>query len=439
MRSTPFAILGLVVMIVAAMCGAALATNGYFSHGVGMKAKAVGGASVAWPQDAMSGANNPAAPGFLGNRFDVGLDLFRPNRGSEIADNAMGEMVNGEYDANDRMNFLIPEIGYNNHYRDNMAVGFALFGRGGMNTTYTTPVPLLGGTNAGVDLMQMFLVPYVAYKVNENHSIGFGLNFAWQAFEATGLEGFAAVDTLVAGEDTTITGRYSSDPENLTNRGHESSMGLGFSIGYMGRVHEMVDVGVTYQSRTYMGKFKMYQGLFAEMGNFDIPPSLAAGITVRANEKTTVAFDVQHIWYSNIKSINNPLLPNFGQAKLGEDGGAGFGWEDVTAFKLGLAYDVHQKVRLLGGYNYGKQPIPESETLFNILAPGVVENHLTLGTTVVAGAKTEITFAYMHAFEKKVDGSASIPGGMPPGGFGGGESNLRMSQNSFGLAVGWSF
>ncbi len=431
MRSTPLMRFGLAAILVVALSGVASATNGYFSHGVGIKAKAVGGASVAWPQDALSGANNPAGPGFLGSRFDLGVDLFRPDRGSEIAGHAYGDMVDGEYDGNDKSNFLIPEIGYCNLYREDLAIGFALYGRGGMNTTYTSAIPLFGTTGAGIDLMQMFLVPYVAYKVNADHSIGFGINIAWQAFESTGLEVFA--DTVMT-SDTTYVGKYSIDPMSVTNNGHESSMGVGITVGYMGRVHQAVDVGLVYQSRTYMGRFKKYQGLFAEMGDFDVPPSLAGGIAVRPNDKATLAFDVQHIWYSNIKAVNNPLLPNFGEAPLGEDGGAGFGWQDVTAFKFGLAYEVAEMVTLMGGYNYGAQPIPESETLFNMLAPGVVEHHLTLGATVVAGRGTEITFAYMHAFDRTVEGDNSIPDMM-----GGGEANLRMSQNSFGVAVGWNF
>ena len=71
MRSAPFLRVGLAAILVVALSGVALATNGYFSHGVGMRAKAVGGAAVAWPQDALSGANNPAAPGFLGSRFEA--------------------------------------------------------------------------------------------------------------------------------------------------------------------------------------------------------------------------------------------------------------------------------------------------------------------------------------------------------------------------------
>ena len=39
----------------------AQATNGYFSHGYGMKAKGMGGAATAMAIDTFGGANNPAS------------------------------------------------------------------------------------------------------------------------------------------------------------------------------------------------------------------------------------------------------------------------------------------------------------------------------------------------------------------------------------------
>jgi len=54
----------------------ALATNGYFPHGYGLKAKGMGGASLAMNQDSMGGANNPASMSFAGSRLDLGLDWF---------------------------------------------------------------------------------------------------------------------------------------------------------------------------------------------------------------------------------------------------------------------------------------------------------------------------------------------------------------------------
>jgi long-chain fatty acid transport protein len=71
-----------------------------------------------------------------------------------------------------------------------------------------------------------------------------------------------------------------------------------------------------------------------------------------------------------------------------------------------------------------------------MLAPGVVQDHLTLGATWVLPNKSELSFAYMHAFEKKVNGSNSIPGG--PNGFGGGDANLKMHEDSLGIAYGWN-
>ena len=86
------------------------------------------------------------------------------------------------------------------------------------------------------------------------------------------------------------------------------------------------------------------------------------------------------------------------------------------------------------GYNHSTQPIRKSETLFNILAPGVVQDHVTLGATYVLPNNGELSFAYMHAFEEKVKGNNSIPAG-----FGGGEANLKMYEDSLGVAYGWRF
>ena len=45
----------------------------------------------------------------------------------------------------------------------------------------------------------------------------------------------------------------------------------------------------------------------------------------------------------------------------------------MTIFKFGIMYKLPEMWTLYGGYSYGQQPIPEAEVLFNILAPGTVE------------------------------------------------------------------
>ena len=47
------------LIAIAAASGSAFATNGYFAHGYGMKAKGMAGVGNALPQDGLAAATNP--------------------------------------------------------------------------------------------------------------------------------------------------------------------------------------------------------------------------------------------------------------------------------------------------------------------------------------------------------------------------------------------
>jgi len=415
-------------LLIAAATAAALAplaahaTTGYFSHGYGIKAKSMGGVGIALPQDALAAATNPAGMAWVGNRVDLGIDWFAPDRGSEIVGNGAG--LNGSYDGNGTASFLIPEFGYNRMLNPNLSLGVSVFGNGGMNTTYNaSPFAAFGGTSpAGVDLMQLFIAPTLAWK-SGNHSFGASLNLAYQRFKAGGLDPFALSPWLSASHGS------------VANQGYDDSTGYGVRIGWTGQVSPSVTLGATYQTKTKMSKLDKYKGLFANQGEFDIPENYGAGIAWKAAKGLTLAADVQVINYADVPAVGNTANCLFaGACQLGGNNGAGFGWQNTTVYKFGAMYELNPKVTLRGGFVTLKQPIPQSQTFFNILAPGVVENHATLGATFQMSATGELTVSYMHAFETKVNGSGSIPPG-----FGGGEANLRMSQNALGVAYGWKY
>ncbi len=409
-------------LVLAGVMTPAFATNGYFSHGYGIKSKGMAGVGYALGQDALAAATNPANMVLVGSRWDVGLDYFRPQRESTITGNA-GPGVDGTYDGNDTENFFIPEFGYNQMLSNTMSFGVSVYGNGGMNTDYKRGIPLFTTSgNAGVDLMQLFISPTLSMKLNENHAVGVTLKVAYQRFKAYGIQNFDNAS-------------YSSSPGNVTNIGYDDAWGYGIGLGWTGQLTSTLSVGVAYQSRTWMQKFDKYKGLFAEQGDFDIPENYGIGFAWKATPQITVAADVQRINYGSIKSIANPIANlTVSGNKLGTDNGGGFGWRDMTVYKLGVSYDVSKNLPLRAGYSTADQPIPSSETLFNILAPGVVEDHITLGATWRLQNGGELSLAYMHAFKKTVNGSGSIPSG-----FGGGEANLSMYQDSFGVAYGMKF
>jgi len=52
--------------------------------------------------------------------------------------------VNGTYDANRVTDFELPELGFSFRYHPNIALGVAIYGNGGLNTSYKQPIQLLG-------------------------------------------------------------------------------------------------------------------------------------------------------------------------------------------------------------------------------------------------------------------------------------------------------
>jgi len=404
---------------------AAMATNGYFGHGIGMKSMGMGGAGIALAQDSLASATNPAAAALTGNRIDFGLNIFNPERSMKISGNpAPG--ANGDYSGDQKPMFLVPEFGYNRDLGNDMAFGLTVVGRGGMNSSYNKVNPLFGTTKAGIDLAQLYISPTFAMKLNEKHSVGVVLNIIHQRFKAEGLENFVPLAA-------------DGDGSDLTTGDIDTSNGFSIGLGWTGTVAPGVTLGATYTSKAEMSEFDGYSDLFAEQGDFDIPASAGVGVAFEATPTMTVAFDVTKIYYSQIAAINNPLTPNILNCMggdpsfcMGADDGAGFGWDDMTVFKLGVSWQMDKNLVLRAGYNHGENPIPNSETFFNILAPGVIEDHITLGATKTLANGAELTFMFMHAYEKEVKGSGSIPAA-----FGGGEVDLKMSQNAVGIAYGW--
>ena len=407
-------------VVIALISTSASATTGYFMHGYGVKAQGNAGTSIAQFQDALTIASNPAGLSWIGSRVDAGLTVFSPDRSSKISGNQYG--ANGSYDGNGRKYFVIPDIALNHEINDQVALGLAVYGNGGMNTGYDkNPYAAFGNTgSAGVDLTQVFVSPAVSWKYTDHQSIGIATNILYQRFEARGIGGFAG---------------YSADGANLSNRGKDSSTGIGARIGWAGHFFdERLTLGANYSSKIDADRFDKYRGLFAEQGDFDVPESYGVGAAFKVTPKLTLAADVQRINYSDVDSVGN----TFDVAKLqqghafGTAKGPGFGWDDINVYKVGASYQATPQLTLRAGYSHNDQPVQDSETFLNILAPGVIQDHVSIGATYNIDQHQEISVAYTHALEDEVEGAVSSA-------FGGGKTALKMNQNILGFSYGYKF
>lgn len=383
----------------------ASATDGYFSLAYGTQNKGMAGAGIAWYKNSLINGN-PASLVKLGGQYQFGINMFSPNREYTVTGNPSGMpgtfgLAPGTVES-DSKTFFMPTFGANWMLNDKSSFSVAVYGNGGMNTDYAPKNGFgtfgMPDADTGVDLGQMFLNLSYAYQVSEKHSFGVTAIAAYQYFEAKGIAAF---------------GMMSSDATKLSDNGHDSAFGMGFKLGYLGQLTDKLSVGASYQTMVYMSEFDDYAGLFAEQGDFDIPSTWTVGLAYQPNENWVFAADFKRINYTDIAAVSNkmevPQLstgePNPKFSPLGTDKGSGFGWEDINVYKIGVEYSGIDTWTLRAGYSHCDQPVQKSEVMFNILAPGVMQDHITLGCSKVLSEKgNALHFAFVYAPQNSVKG-----------------------------------
>ena len=387
--------------------GVAQATEGYFQHGYGARNKALAGSGVADSRNASAVAVNPAGLVHVDDQFNAAMSIFSPRREFKGSAASVGFTPPGTVESQWNW-FYIPNMArswrVDNPYFDVFAV--SMYGNGGMNThfpEFARPdggcAGAGGGTGIfcrgllGVNLTQAFMSAAVAKKFGKV-SVGIAPIFAVQQIEIHGLGAFRGIST---------------DPAHLTNQGLDTSWGGGVRGGVEVAVTPNVRVGIAGNSRIYMTEFDEYRGLFAEQGDFDIPPSLQVGLAVDAKPNLTFMADYKHIWYSSVNAIGNsstiasqaPFNPAL---RLGADGGVGFGWQDIGIFKFGVEWRPNDTWTWRAGYAHSENPIKSKDVMFNILAPGIIEDEFTAGVKYKWSDKIDLELSGMYAPENTVNG-----------------------------------
>lgn len=378
------------------------ATLGYFSIGFGTKAKGMGGVAVAFPQDSIVAATNPAGMVWVGNRCDVGAELFEPIRRFHFTGGGATDNESGGAKSHSNI-FLVPHAGYNRMISQESSLGLTLYGQG-LNTNFPCNIPTVFGTGAlGMNYLQIMVAPTVAKKIRR-HSFGASLLGGIQAMKIEGLQNLA----------NPVTSMY---PCSVTNNAHSLVPGIGARIGWMLKLTDHVNLGFSYSTKIYMKKFDIYKGLFAG-GSLDIPANFLAGIAIEDIYKCTLAFDFMYIFYADVPPIGNSIcqfaeLPfNFQQPviknKLGSKCGPGFGWQNLPCFKIGAASDAFEQVTLRSGYVYCPVPFAPLEIDFNIVSPGVTKHHITGGFTYYLDDQQAVDVALQYVLNNKFRGSSQF-------------------------------
>jgi long-chain fatty acid transport protein len=308
------------------------------------------------------------------------------------------------------------------------------------------------------------IVP-VTYDVNEKFTIGATFDFVWAGMDlqmamsesqfgdmanpnaqnigtATGSMVDAFVMLYEPAGGTGISQLYHAyfDFSNDSDFFGEAK-GYGFA-GKLGLTYEItpaITLGATYHSKTLLqdletdnAKLNMtvnvdpgvFQGAptgtYQDMDlavagkitivDFQWPWVIGGGVAWDASEKLLLAFDLKIIgWESAMKDLKmkfkaDDTAENGAFAGLEMDATLFQNWENQLVIALGGAYEATEALTLRGGYNYGKNPVPDQYV--NALFPAIVEHHITVG----AGYEWAEVNGINGSFQTGLESSATNPG-----------------------------
>lgn len=344
------------------------ATLGAFSVGQSAKSTAMGGASVALPQDALAAGSNPASMSEVGNRVDIEAKLVYAE--SDVDVGSRSNRQSGDIFA------LIPGFGANYQLTPNVTIGLSTFASG-VAFEFDKPVlPVPGLKVAEGHLAQLDLLPTITYKFESGLSLGLSFVYAIQKFDAQGIPA-----PLPGGQ--------------FPDHGTQNAYGTSWRTGAFWQVNDGLSLGLSYSPKMKMSELSGYKDdlLSRSGGSIDSPESYSAGLAYKIDPRWTVALDYQHIAWDKVDAYSD-----------------NFGWRSQDAFKVGASYELNDDWKIAGGFNYSRRHLSSDDVLNNFLLVGINSKAVTFGATRKVGSNGELTAVAEYDFGGALDGKGASAG-----------------------------
>ncbi len=362
---------------------------GFLIYEHGAAAMAMGGAFVALANNPSAIFHNPAGIAFLeGTQISLGTTLIFP-----VASLSLPNWPDPAYQSVDQVSQMFyPSSFYISHkISDKIVAGFGFFNPYGMGVKWPEDYPLKY-ISIRDDMKTFFLNPTLAFKVNENFSLGFGVSYIYSTLEFELVE--HAEKTLdPADSGLPISVPYTMDvPLVLEATGSAWGLNAGalykgenFSIGFNWRggfkikfdgdlalSAALVDVTIPppYDVLLPAGTAEAVETSIAgqvpsEGGalipSFNFPHILGVGVAFNLTQSLIMSADVHYLLWSTYDEFTVEVdVPGFDDKHVEEN------WTDSFVFRGGLEYNLNERFALRAGFLYDQTPQPD-ETVDPIL------------------------------------------------------------------------
>ncbi len=294
-------------------------------------------------------------------------------------------------------NAMVPNLYYVYTIDADMKFGFGLTVPFGLATKYDDS--WVGRYHTvETDLRTINLNPSIAYRVNEQLSVGGGINILLADVTLTSVVDFGALIGLPQGAD----GFADLQADNF------SSPALGFNFSLLYELDQATRIGVAYRSEisidvdgranfsvpSIAAAVPATSGAFVDTGlkgSLDLPQSLSVSVA-HSMDKMTLLGDVTWTGWSSFQELriiyDNPAQPDSVTTES---------WDDSLRYSIGLDYQYRDDMILRGGLAYDETPIPNANRR-TPRVPGNSRRWLSFGVSYVIDTEFVVDVGYSHLF-----------------------------------------
>ncbi|MEX1669638.1 OmpP1/FadL family transporter [Zhongshania guokunii] len=352
----------------------AMAGNGLYVTGFGVRSSSMAGADVAYSRDSTAVNTNPSGLSQLKHKQ---LDFFTSSffTGNSHSD-SLGNNKEQKNDFGTVVGLSYAQPIANSPF----TAGIGLFIQGGLGYVYQDLETGYGNKDDTEILFSVIkLVPGVAWQVSDTLSLGanIGIHYARQ-------------DTKFFPDTSYYDATNPQDTFAGLQLSNLHTVSYNVSAGLQWQPSEEVVIGLNYTSRlglNLVGKAELdlsatgqektlYQNTV--ISKFAFPQELSIGVAWTLG-KWVVVPEIRWVNYSN--ALDQPRLhlskPNVSGAPEEIRSEFTYQFHDQYIYALGAAYTLSDEYDIYLGYNYGKSPVPERN--LSPILPVVAEHHLSAG------------------------------------------------------------
>lgn len=268
-------------------------------------------------------------------------------------------------------NLYIPSFAYVNSINENISVGFSVTVPYGNSLSYDEE---WDGNNVVTDvsLETIQAMPSIAYRINEQFSIGFGIS---------------ANHTSVT-QDLKVMGSVDAELE-------ADSVDYGYTVGGLYEINKNHRLGFVYRSQVdsdLEGSGELMGDTYDTELDWVNPASIVFSGVHQVSEKTSLLWDLGRTFYSAFDTTNISIQ----DAPMGLDEIALHrDWEDANRYAIGTHYQLNDKVILQAGFAYEDSVVSDENRTVDLPLDRIIR--YTAGALYQANTDTQLAFGIEYA------------------------------------------